>query len=114
MKSHSASPRFPREIQCKDVLSVSDADAGSVVPNKEVQTISFQPNVPIAPISLQPIDRIVDETKKLKESAGKWTDVLEGVEWLLMDIVQDRLQVAQIMANICGEEYVIGEGLREL
>jgi hypothetical protein len=60
------------------------------------------------------IDRIVDETKKLKESAGKWTDVLEGVEWLLMDIVQDRLQVAQIMANICGEEYVIGEGLREL
>jgi Mnd1 HTH domain len=58
--------------------------------------------------------RKADETRKLKEIAEKWTDVLEGVEWLLMDITQDRARVAEIMANICGEEYVIGEGLKEL
>ncbi len=58
--------------------------------------------------------RKAEEIKRLKESAEKWTDYIEGVEWILKNQMGDKVAVAHIMENICGDEYVPGEGLREL
>ncbi len=58
--------------------------------------------------------RKAEEIKKLKESAERWTDNIEAVESFLIQKTGDWNDVRQIMANVCGEEYVIGEGLKEL
>src|SRR5450432_1852436 len=58
--------------------------------------------------------RLAGETKMLKESAEKWTDYIEAVEGLFKNITGDRAAVALLMENICGDEYVPGEGLKEL
>ena len=56
----------------------------------------------------------VEETKKLKASAVKWTDNIESLECYISSIVTDRTQLADIMKEACGDEYVVGEGLKEL
>lgn len=58
--------------------------------------------------------RKVEETKNLKMSAEKWTDYIEGVEGLLKSLTSDKATVNQFMEKICGDEYVAGEGLKEL
>jgi hypothetical protein len=58
--------------------------------------------------------RMAEETGKLKASAEKWTDYLEGVEGLLKSLTGDKAIVTQLMEKICGDEYVAGEGLKEL
>jgi hypothetical protein len=58
--------------------------------------------------------RKAEETNNLKASAEKWTDYLEGVEGLLKSITGDKATVTQLMEKICGDEYVAGEGLKEL
>ena len=55
-----------------------------------------------------------DETKKAKEDAIRWTDHLESLESYLVQMTGDRAKVADLMGRSCGEEYVVGEGLREL
>jgi len=55
----------------------------------------------------------VEETKKLKESAIKWTDNVEALESFLSGLT-DRTQVAALMQVHCGDEYVEGEGLKDL
>lgn len=56
-----------------------------------------------------------EETKKLRESAEKWTDYIESAEGLLRKITNnDRKQVASIMEITCGDEYIAGEGLKDL
>jgi chromosome segregation ATPase len=60
------------------------------------------------------IERKAAETKRMKESAEKWTDYIEGVEGLLRTLTGDKAAAIQFMENICGEEYVPGEGLKEL
>jgi len=55
-----------------------------------------------------------EETRSLKASAEKWTDYLEGVEGLLKSLTSDKTMVIQLMEKICGDEYVAGEGLKEL
>jgi hypothetical protein len=58
--------------------------------------------------------RKAEETRNLKASAEKWTDYLEGVEGLLKSLTGDKAMVTQLMEKICGDEYVAGEGLKEL
>lgn len=58
--------------------------------------------------------RKAEETEKLKESAIKWTDNIECLEYFIGGLGIDRGQVAILMQNACGDEYVIGEGLKEL
>jgi predicted transcriptional regulator len=58
--------------------------------------------------------RKAEETRNLKASAEKWTDYLEGVEGLLKSLTGDRATVTQLMEKVCGDEYVAGEGLKEL
>lgn len=58
--------------------------------------------------------RIADETRVLKDSAERWTDYIESIEGLFRNMTRDRAAVAQVMGNICGDEYVPGEGLKEL
>jgi hypothetical protein len=58
--------------------------------------------------------RKAEETRNLKASAEKWTDYLEGVEGLLKSLTGDRATVTQLMEEVCGDEYVAGEGLKEL
>ncbi len=58
--------------------------------------------------------RKAEETKNLKLSAEKWTDYIEGAEGLLKNLTGDRATVTQLMEKICGDEYVAGEGLKEL
>lgn len=58
--------------------------------------------------------RKVEENKHLKSCAEKWTDYLEYVEGLLRALTGDKATVTQLMENVCGEEYVAGEGLKEL
>jgi hypothetical protein len=58
--------------------------------------------------------RKAEETRNLKASAEKWTDYLEGVEGLLKSLTGDRATVTKLMEKVCGDEYVAGEGLKEL
>jgi len=58
--------------------------------------------------------RKAEEIKKFQDSAERWTDNIEAIESFLIKKIGDRNEVRQIMASVCGEEYVIGEGLREL
>ncbi len=58
--------------------------------------------------------RKAEETSNLKASAEKWTDYLEGVEGLLKSLTGDKATVTQLMEKFCGDEYVAGEGLKEL
>jgi hypothetical protein len=58
--------------------------------------------------------RKAEEIKNLKASAEKWTDYIEGVEGLLKSLTGDKATVTQLMEKICGDEYVVGEGLKEL
>ena len=59
--------------------------------------------------------RKIEETKKLKENAMKWTDNIESMESYLVNITNgDRSAAAGAMHQACGDEYVVGEGLKEL
>jgi hypothetical protein len=58
--------------------------------------------------------RKIEETKKLKMAAMKWTDNIESMESYLFKVTGDREQSAGIMLQACGDEYVAGEGLKEL
>ena len=57
--------------------------------------------------------RKIEETKMLKESAVKWTDNIESMYSHLVSI-SDRDTAAGAMLQACGDEYVVGEGLKEL
>lgn len=58
--------------------------------------------------------RKVDETKSLKSSAMIWTDNIESLESYLAGMSGDRTMVADMMKRACGDEYVEGEGLKDL
>lgn len=58
--------------------------------------------------------RKVEETKKTKDSAIRWTDNIEALQCFLADILRDRAQVSSIMQQHCGDEYADGEGLKDL
>jgi hypothetical protein len=60
------------------------------------------------------IQRKMEEVKNLRASAFKWTDNIEALECMLMDLTKDRNQTAGIMEKGCGDDYVLGEGLKEL
>ena len=60
------------------------------------------------------IQRKMEEIENLKASAIRWTDNIEALECMLTDVTKDRHQTASIMQNACGEEYVLGQGLKEL
>jgi hypothetical protein len=53
------------------------------------------------------------ETKVLKEAANRWTDNIESMASYLTKM-SDRDTVAGAMLQACGDEYVFGEGLKEL
>jgi chromosome segregation ATPase len=54
------------------------------------------------------------EMKKLKESAERWTDNLESLQRYLRELTMDKSAVAAIMEACCGDEWVVGEGLKDL
>jgi chromosome segregation ATPase len=56
----------------------------------------------------------MEETKRLKASAIRWTDNIESLESLLLALTNDRNRTAEIMQSACGDEYVLGEGLKDL
>lgn len=58
--------------------------------------------------------RKVEETKRTKDCAIKWTDNVEAMQSFLFSILGDRAQVAATMQTTCGDEYVVGEGLKDL
>lgn len=58
--------------------------------------------------------RKAGEAKKLKDSAIRWSDNVECLEAMIIRLTGDRAQAANIMQTACGEEYVVGEGLKEL
>jgi hypothetical protein len=60
------------------------------------------------------IQRKMEEVENLKASAIRWTDNIEALECMLTDVTKDRNQTASIMQNACGDEYILGEGLKEL
>ncbi|KAH8815163.1 meiotic nuclear division protein 1 [Xylogone sp. PMI_703] len=57
--------------------------------------------------------RKLEEIERLKEVAMKWTDNIEAVQSFLLTLT-DRDSVASIMQKTCGDEYTLGEGLKEL
>ncbi|KAE9381676.1 meiotic nuclear division protein-like protein 1 [Stipitochalara longipes BDJ] len=60
------------------------------------------------------IQRKMGEVKILKASAIRWTDNIEALECMVSDLTRDRNQTSELMQNACGDEYVPGEGLKEL
>jgi hypothetical protein len=56
-----------------------------------------------------------NKTKLLMESAERWTDNLDSLQAYTLKLTGgDRSAVAQMMHSVCGDEYVLGEGLKEL
>lgn len=55
-----------------------------------------------------------NEIQSLKNDAEQFTDNLEGIRSYILDLTNDREQVALVMQSTCGDEYIPGEGLREL
>jgi hypothetical protein len=55
-----------------------------------------------------------EETKRTREEAIKWSDNIEALESFISTLTNDRAATADIMARSCGDEYVPGEGLKEL
>ncbi|KAL2072543.1 hypothetical protein VTL71DRAFT_11886 [Oculimacula yallundae] len=60
------------------------------------------------------IQRKIEETKTLRDSAIRWTDNIESMESYIGTLTTDRAQMAEIMSQACGAEYVFGEGLKDL
>ena len=58
--------------------------------------------------------RKVEDIQKFKNSAIRWTDNIESLESFIVSLVGDRVQAANVMQAACGDEYIVGEGLREL
>jgi hypothetical protein len=56
----------------------------------------------------------VEENKRLKASAIRWTDNIESLESFLMTLTNDKNRTAEFMQSACGDEYVLGEGLKDL
>ncbi|KFY84489.1 hypothetical protein V500_09282 [Pseudogymnoascus sp. VKM F-4518 (FW-2643)] len=54
------------------------------------------------------------EIQSLKDGAEHFTDYLECIRSYILDLTNDREQVALVMQSTCGDEYIPGEGLREL
>jgi chromosome segregation ATPase len=54
------------------------------------------------------------ETKLMRDSAIRWTDNLEAVESYLTRVTSDKAKAQQIMHSLCSDEYVVGEGFKEL
>ena len=57
--------------------------------------------------------RKTEETRMMQESAIKWTDNVESI-YSRFVAMSDRDTAAGAMVQACGDEYVIGEGLKEL
>jgi hypothetical protein len=60
------------------------------------------------------VQRKMEEVINLKASTIRWTDNIEALECMLGELTKDRHQTSEIMQNACGDEYVPGEGLKEL
>lgn len=58
--------------------------------------------------------RKIEETKALRESAIRWSDNIESLESFLIGLSGDRTAIAEMMQVACGDEYVVGEGLKDL
>ena len=58
--------------------------------------------------------RKVEETKMLKASTMKCTENIELLEYFIGGLIGDRTRLAEIMKACCDDEYVIGEGLKDL
>lgn len=58
--------------------------------------------------------RKTDEAKTAKDKAMRWTDNIEAIESFITNLTSDRAQAAELMQSTCGDEYVIGEGLKDL
>ncbi|KFY14643.1 hypothetical protein V491_05971 [Pseudogymnoascus sp. VKM F-3775] len=54
------------------------------------------------------------EIQSLKDDAEGLTDSLECIRSYILDLTNDREQVALVMQSTCGDEYIPGEGLKEL
>jgi len=60
------------------------------------------------------VQQKVEETKKLKSSAILWTDNIESMGSYITSLTGDRTATNKLMEDACGNEYISGEGLREL
>ena len=58
--------------------------------------------------------RKIEETRRLKDSAVRWTDNIDAMESFLTNFTGNRQQTEELMAASCGDEYVVGEGLKDL
>ncbi|KAG9236480.1 meiotic nuclear division protein-like protein 1 [Amylocarpus encephaloides] len=58
--------------------------------------------------------RTTEESRKMKDIANRLTDNMDALQSFISNMTGDRGQTANAMASACGEEYVIGEGLKEL
>lgn len=55
------------------------------------------------------------QTQKLRESAERWTDNIDGLmTYLKKSAGMDKSQIAAAMEQLCGDEWVPGEGLKDL
>ena len=60
------------------------------------------------------LQRKIVEAKRLKDNAIRWTDNIESLESYIGTLTSDRNQTAVLMLAACGDEYVFGEGLKDL
>jgi len=60
------------------------------------------------------LQRKIVEAKRLKDNAIRWTDNIESLESYIGTLTSDRNQTAELMLAACGDEYALGEGLKDL
>lgn len=58
--------------------------------------------------------RRVGDVQKLREGAMRWSDNIECLEAFFVHLTGDRAEAGSVMQRACGDEYVLGEGLKDL
>lgn len=114
IEEESAARQDDDEILDDSAMSRDELMAAHVQLTKEVRLLEselegYKGNDPTELLRLQ------NETKSMEDSAERWTDNIETVlGWLKNEKQVDREGISGMMAECGGEDWVPGEGLRDL
>lgn len=92
----------------KELLRVKEMLKGKKE-NMETELMGYRQNDPAEVL------RKKKEIEKLKEGAERWTDNIEALMgYLKKSAGMDKSQIAGVMEQVCGDEWISGDGLKEL
>lgn len=97
-----------REQLDRKTLLVLQRQLTAEVVKLETELIGYSDNDPTEVLKKK------ENLEEYREGAAKWTENIENLQDYLSKIVAEKSLVSGLMEKVCGDEYVAGEGLREL